>query len=158
MRLELTQTQYDEIENELPQGISICYQDEYNYYLETNDSVLIYDELSIAINNLYSMTVEQFFESLPERPNVIKLKQIGEKVLDNFLNRNIEDEITSEQVKHTMERTKDIESLLRLGSLETALIELGLLQPDSMTETQHWITQERINYIIDDITNELEAL
>ncbi len=158
MRLGLTQAQYNEIENELPQGISICYQDKYNYYLETNDSVLIYDELSIAINNLYSMTVEEFFESLPVRPNVVKLKQVGEEVLNNFLNRNIEDEITSEQVKHTIERTKDIESLLRLGSLETALIELGSLQPDRMTETQHWITQERIDDIINDITNELEAL
>lgn len=158
MRLELTLDQYNEIENELAEGISICYEDNSKYYIETNDSQLIYSELSIAFTSLYSMTVEQFFESLPVRPSVIKLKQIGEQVLDNFLSRNIEDEITSEQVIHTMERTKNVDALLRFGSLETALVELSVFVPDDMSEPFHWINQQRIDHIIDDITNELEAL
>jgi len=158
VRLQLTLEQFNELNTELPESITICYEDNSKYYIETNDSQLIYSELSIAIDNLYSMTVEQFFESLPVRPDVIKLKQIGEQILDNFLNRNIEDEITSEQVVHTMERTKDIDALLRFGSLETALAELSVFVPDDMSEPFHWVNQQRIDHIINDITNELEAL
>lgn len=158
MRLAVTLEQYNEIENELPEGISICYQDNWNYYLETKDSVLIYDELSAAISNLYNITVEEFFASLPARPDVVKLREIGEMVLDNFSNRNIEDGITSDQVKHTLERTKDIESLLRLGSLDTALIELSVLQPDDMSQPFHWVTQARIDTLINDVNINLSEL
>ena len=151
MRLGLTFDQYTEIQNKLPNYHSVCFEIDGLFYIETKDAYAIKEDLEDIIFILYEKTLEEFLNSLPRKPDPSKLREIGQEVLDNFLYRNIEENISSEQVRHTLERTKYIESLLRLGSLSTALNELTLLEPDDMTEPYHWINKTRIDEIINDL-------
>ena len=151
MRLGLTFDQYTKIQKELPEHHSVCFEDEGLFYIETRDAYLIKTELEVIILNLYKKTLDEFLGALPKKPDPTRLREAGQMVLDSFVTRNIEESISSEQIKHALERTKYIESLLRLGSLSNALSELVLFEPDDMTESYHWLSKTRIDEIINDL-------
>lgn len=151
MRLQLTLEQYNEIESELPSGISICFEDDSNYYLETSNSALIYDQLTLALDNLYSLTVEEFFASLPRKYKMSILREKGQEISDKFIERNLNDGINDEQSKWVLTKAGDITMYLMVGALGDAAAALHNMPVDDMTEEYHWITQERKNKVIEDI-------
>jgi hypothetical protein len=151
MRLELTLEQYNEIEKELPLGISICFQDNFNYYLDTNSSELIYDKLELALDSLYSMTVEEFFASLPRKYKMAALREKGQEISDKFIERNLDDGISDEQSRWVLSKASTVTMYLLVGALGDAVAALHEMPLDDMTEEYHWITQERIQKVIEDI-------
>ncbi len=151
MKLQLNLEQYNEIEEELPSGISICFQDNSNYYLETRSVALIYDQLTLAIDNLYSVTVEEFFASLPRKYEMSILREKGQEISDKFIERNLDEGINDEQSKWVLNKSNDITMYLMVGALGDAASALNNMTADDMTEDYHWITQERIDKVIEDI-------
>ena len=158
MRLQLTLEQYNEIESELPSGISICFEDDSNYYLETSNSALIYDQLTLAIDSLYNVTVEEFFASLPRKYKMSVLREKGQEISDKFIERNLDDGISDEQSKWVLNKSNDITIYLMVGALGDAAAALYNMTPDDMTEEYHWITQERINKVIEDINTSYQEV
>ena len=53
------------------------------------------------------------------------------------------------------ETTQDIINMGASGDIETACICLQYCQPDDMTETFHWVSQERINYLVNRMKDHL---
>ena len=151
MRLSLTLEQYNEIENELPEGLSAGFRDGYNYYLETRSIALIHDELALALDSLYSVTMEEFFESLPRKYKMSILREKGQEISDKFIERNLEDGINDEQSRWVLTKSSDVTLYLMVGALGDAAATLYNMPVDDMTEDYHWITQERIDKVIEDI-------
>lgn len=151
MRLKLTLEQYNEIENELPEGLSVGFRDGYNYYLETRSIALIHDELALALDSLYSVTMEEFFESLPRKYKMSILREKGQEISDKFIERNLEDGINDEQSRWVLNKSGDVTLYLMVGALGDAAAALYSMSVDDMTEDYHWITQERIDKVIEDI-------
>ena len=151
MKLELTIVQFMEIQNALPQNYSLCYEVEGIYLLNTDDAYGIKPVIELIIFDLYDQTLDEFFASLPRKYDISILREEGQRISDRFLERNTLDGITSLQSAWVLEKAGPISILLLVGALAKARELLLSMSPDEMTEDFHWITQERINLIIEDI-------
>jgi len=151
MKLQLNVVQFMEIEGALPENYSLCYEVEGIYLLNTDDAYSIKPVIELVIFDLYNQTLEEFFSSLPRKYDIAVLREEGQRISDRFLERNTMDGITSEQSAWVLEKAGPISILLLVGALAKAKELLLSMTPDDMTEDFHWITQERINLIIEDI-------
>ncbi len=151
MKLGLTLVQFMEIEEALPVNYSLCQAEGDDYFLMTADAYIIKPVIETVILNLYNQTLEDFFDSLPRKYVISVLREEGEIICDRFLERNRDDGITNEQSSWVLGRAGPITTLLRVGALKNAKQMLMALTPDDMTQSFHWITQERIDLIIEEI-------
>lgn len=70
---ELTEQQYNDINNAFPQGIIVSYEDGGKYLL--NDSILNYVDLETIIDDLYSKTVENFLATLTLNDDLLTIEE-----------------------------------------------------------------------------------
>ena len=82
---------------------------------------------------------------------VAKFRRAGEKIIDETVYQNQVDGIDYTQSKHLLSRVRDIFDLLKVGALNDARIDLQALSPDDFTQSQHWLTQARIDAIVNKI-------
>jgi hypothetical protein len=152
MLLRLTLEQYTDIKNQLPKGICVGYQENDEYLLNTNDVHYIYEILSPSIEDLYSKTIENFYTTLPRKYSASQLRIEGQGISDKFIQRNIDEGINDEQSVWLLSRASQVSMFLMVGAIGDAAATLQAMEPDDMTESFHWITQDRINNILQDIT------
>ena len=151
MRLGISFTQYVEINNELPDNYKLGYELAGEYFIETISAYKISEKLEPIIASLYNQTLEEFLILLDRKPDRELLKEAGEEVSQRFMQRNSDDNIDSSQSAWVLHRCNIITMYLVIGALVDAKDILLDLVPDDMSEPYHWITQERINKVIEDI-------
>ena len=158
MRLGISFTQYVEINNELPDNYKLGYELAGEYFIETISAYKISEKLEPIIVSLYSQTLEEFLLLLDRKPDRELLREAGVKVSQRFMQRNSDDNIESSQSAWVLHRCNIITIYLVIGALVDAKDILLDLVPDDMSEPYHWITQERINKIIEDINTAYQEL
>ena len=75
-------------------------------------------------------------------------QSIGSEVLKRCMKRNMAAGINAFQMEHLVERLGKIHVLLSMGALKDSITLLSVMEPDDITETYHWVTQDRVNEII----------
>jgi len=151
MRLGISFTQYNEINNELPDNYQLGYELSGEYFIETVASYRISEVLTPIIQNLYNQSMEDFLNSLDRKPDRGLLRESGAEISEKFIQRNADDNINASQSAWVLHRAGAITMFLVVGALVDAKNMLLALTPDDMSEPYHWITQERIDLVLADI-------
>jgi len=151
MRLGISFTQYNEINNELPDNYQLGYELSGEYFIETVASYRISEVLTPIIQNLYNQSMEDFLNSLDRKPDRGLLREAGAGISEKFIQRNADDNINDSQSACVLHRAGSITMFLVVGALVDAKNMLLALTPDDMSEPYHWITQERIDLVLADI-------
>jgi hypothetical protein len=151
MRLGISFTQYNEINNELPDNYKLGYELAGEHFIETVSSYRISEVLTPIIQNLYNQSMEDFLNSLERKPDRGLLRESGAVISERFIQRNSADNINSSQSAWVLHKAGAITMFLVVGALVDAKNMLLALTPDDMSEPYHWITQERIDMVLADI-------
>jgi hypothetical protein len=166
----ISESEKDQIQAQLPESFVFAFENSDGKFVHSSELVSKWSSVNMdtIIGGLFDKTYEEFLAEKYSEMSIDPIyksklieeiyKPIGEKVINLFMGRNSVDGISNEQSKHVVNKAKEVTDFLGNGAIPDAMIALATFEVDDMTETYHWLSQERINLVIADLNKLLSEL
>jgi len=170
MEYHISEQENNLIQAELPQGFTFSFVRKDGRYVHTTELLNKWPSVDMdsICNSLFQKSYTDFlaekYTAMMSDP-IYKAElirdiyaPIGQQVVSWFMGRNSVDGINNAQSKHVVQKAGEITTFLNSGAIPDALAALATLTPDDMTESYHWLSQERIDLVLNDINTLLGEL